>query len=129
MAAELAVVAPILFLVIFGMFELGRLVMVRQALTNAAREGCRTAALATTSSSEDAEAAVRSYLQSVIPDAANVSKVAVTVDPSGLTGISPGTPVTVNVEVNSSVVSWLPGNFLGFGDEIVLSGRSTQRRE
>ena len=34
---EFAVVAPVLFLVIFGMFEMARMVMVKQAVVNAAR--------------------------------------------------------------------------------------------
>ena len=45
---EFAIIAPIVFLVIFGLMEMGRLVMVKQAVTNAAREGCREASLATT---------------------------------------------------------------------------------
>lgn len=36
-------VAPVLFLFVFGIIEIGRMLMVRQALTNAAREGCRKA--------------------------------------------------------------------------------------
>ena len=38
---EFALVAPLLFLVVIGMVEFGRMVMVQQILTNASREGAR----------------------------------------------------------------------------------------
>ena len=126
---EFALVAPVIFLFVFGIIEFGRLVMVQQSLTNAAREGCRTAVLATTTSQEDADAAVRGYLQSGISDSSNVDKVRVSVTPASLAGISSGTSVTVEVEVNYSDVSWLPGNLLGFVGDPVLGAQSTQERE
>src|SRR5262245_57058974 len=51
-AVEFAVVAPIFLLLVFGMIEYGRMVMVYQIVTNASREGARAAVLdgATTSS-------------------------------------------------------------------------------
>ncbi len=42
---EFAIVAPIFFLLIFGMIEFGRVVMVQQLLTNASREGARLGVL------------------------------------------------------------------------------------
>jgi Flp pilus assembly protein TadG len=43
-AVELALLVPLLCTLAMGMFELGRLVMVKQTLTNAARKACRTGA-------------------------------------------------------------------------------------
>ena len=43
-AVEFAVVAPFLFLLATGAFEVGRGIMVRQMLTDAARKACRTGA-------------------------------------------------------------------------------------
>src|SRR5262249_24414402 len=43
--AEFAAGAPVLALLMMGMLELGRAVMVKESLTNAARKGCRTASL------------------------------------------------------------------------------------
>lgn len=40
-AVEFAAVAPIFVLLLFGMLEFGRMVMVQQILTNATREGAR----------------------------------------------------------------------------------------
>jgi Flp pilus assembly protein TadG len=39
---ELALVIPLLLLLVLGMFELARALLVRQILTDAARKGCRT---------------------------------------------------------------------------------------
>ncbi len=44
-AVEMAIVTPILLTMLFGIIEYGWVFTVRQALTTAAREGARTAAL------------------------------------------------------------------------------------
>jgi Flp pilus assembly protein TadG len=43
-AVELAFVAPILMTVLFGLWEIGRMIQLQQVLSNAAREGARVAA-------------------------------------------------------------------------------------
>ena len=45
---EFAVVAPLLFTLLFGIIEYGYMFMVRQTVVNAAREACRIAILQTT---------------------------------------------------------------------------------
>ena len=57
-AVELAVVAPILLTLVFGIIEFGWTMMVRQSLINAAREGCRAATLKYTSVAALEEAVV-----------------------------------------------------------------------
>jgi Flp pilus assembly protein TadG len=42
---EFAVIAPVIFLAIFGLIEVGRVFMVLHGLETSAREGCRTAIL------------------------------------------------------------------------------------
>ena len=59
-------VAPLFLLFIFALVEFGRYVMVEQALTNAAREGSRTAALATTKDTLRVRAAVDDGLRGVL---------------------------------------------------------------
>jgi Flp pilus assembly protein TadG len=125
---EFAIVVPVVFVLVFGLIEFGRMLMVRQSMTNATREACRMAVLATTNSDEAVEAAVRSRLQSVIPDASDADKVTVSVTPTSLSGISSGAPITVEASVDFSDVSWLPGDFLGLFD-VVISAESTQERE
>ena len=126
---EFALVAPLLFLLVFGFIEFGRFVMVQQSLTDGAREGCRKASLVTTSSEQAVDAAVRVYLQTVISDSSDVDKVRVSITPASLSGISSETPITVEVAVNASSVSWLPGNFLGLVGDPVIAAKATQERE
>ena len=45
-AVEFAVVAPVFFALVLGLVEFGRMTMVKQALSDAACIGCRTASLA-----------------------------------------------------------------------------------
>lgn len=118
---EFAIVAPVFFLLVFGMIEYGRLVMVQQVLTNASREGARQAVLdgSTTSSVTDA---VQNYLT-----AARISgpTIAVNPDPPSTAGF--GDPVTVTVSVPFNQVSWLPSPmFLG---GTTMSAVTVMRRE
>ena len=128
-AVEFAVVAPIMFLFVFGLIEVGRMLMVQQALTNAAREGCRKACLATTTSATAVDTVVRNTLQVAVPNASNALKVLVGTTPTALSGLSSGTAVTVNLQVRFSDVSWMPGNFLHALGDPMLSAQSVQERE
>jgi Flp pilus assembly protein TadG len=125
-AVEMAVVAPLVFLLVFGLVEFARMVMLQQALVNAARQGSRTAILANVSNSSDAEAAVRTFLSDSISSSSDTSKVRVTITPSTLAGMASGTSVTTRVEVTFSDVSWAPPSFLG---GTVLVGESTMKKE
>jgi hypothetical protein len=68
-------------------------------------------------------------LQGVIPNANDPSIVQVGTTPSALGGISSGTPVTVGLQVQFSDVSWLPGNFLSYLGDPVISAQTIQDRE
>ncbi|NQU24217.1 MAG: pilus assembly protein [Candidatus Nealsonbacteria bacterium] len=105
---EFAVVAPVFFLLVFGMLEFGRMVMVQQILTNASREGARRAVLEQ-STKADVENTIAVFL-----DNQSVSGATVTVTPDPLTSVGFGDPVSVVVSVPYSQVSWLPTpGFLG----------------
>ena len=99
---EFAVVAPVFFLLVFGILEFGRMVMVQQVLTNASREGARRAVLEQ-STKADVESTITAYLGNQ-----TVPGVTVTVAPDPLTSVGFGDPVTVTVAVPYSQVSWLP---------------------
>ena len=119
-AVEFALVAPIFFLLVFGLIEFGRMMMIQQSLTNAAREGSRVAILPTTKDGADVEAAMRDYLQSVMSNAADTGEVRVTV-PSNLATAASGANLTVSVEVDYLDVSWLPLGYLGLNPTIAAS--------
>ena len=125
-AVEFALVAPVFLLLVFSLFEFGRMMMVQQSLTNAAREGCREAVLATTINSSDVDKAVRDYLQSITSKATNTGTVRVTV-PAGLADCAAGTELTVAVQVDYKDVTWIPLGYLGLNPTI--HAEQTSRRE
>ena len=131
---EFAVVAPVLFLLIFGILELGRLVMVQQLMTNAVREGCRKAVLGSTTTDSTVETVVRHYLRAGgMPEtvASNPAKVSVSVSPSGsLVGLDIGTSITVQARLTSfSEVTWLPMSYLGSMTDVAVQASATMHRE
>jgi Flp pilus assembly protein TadG len=101
--AEFAVVVPILILLVFGMLEFSRVMMVQEILVNAAREGCRKATLPG-STSDNVNTVVSTYLtNSGISGAPNP-----TINPTDPSTANAGDPITVTVSVPFNNVSWLP---------------------
>ena len=123
---EVAVTLPVFLLMIMLIFEISRMMMVQQCLNYAAQEGCRKASLATTLSNAQVDAVVHNALQATIPNSNNSATVTVT--PTLSAAIGSGTPVTVNVQVQYSDVSWLPGTFLNYLGDPLLTGWSIQDR-
>lgn len=120
-AVEFALVAPVFFLLVFGMIEYGRMVMVQQLLTNAAREGARRGVLDGSTTAE-VSTAVTNYLSG-----ASVNGATVTVTPNPPSSATFGQPVTVQVSVPFNAVSWLPSPlFLGGR---TLTSTAIMRRE
>jgi len=113
-------VLPVFVILVFGMIEYGRMVMVQQVITNASREGARKAVLdgATTSA---VQTAVTTYLTNA---AISGGSTAVSPDPS--TAAS-GDPITVTVSIPFSAVSWLPSPMYLGGKTLAAS--TTMRRE
>jgi len=118
---EFAILAPLMFLLVFGMIDVGRAVMVQNLLTNAARDGARTAVL-DGSTVSDVETQVSDYLA-----ASSVPGVSVTVSPDPLTSADIGDPVSVNVQVPFNAVSWLPSSWFLAG--VTLESTVVMRRE
>ncbi len=115
---EFAIVAPVFIMLIFGMIEYGRMVMVQQLMTNAVREGARRAVL---------EGATTPAVNTVVKDylvsgniTANDSDITVNID----TGNS---RAVVSLTIPFTRVSWLPSPmFLGSAN---LNANSTMRLE
>jgi Flp pilus assembly protein TadG len=120
-AVEFAIVAPLFFLLLFGMIEYGRCVLVQQVLTNASREGARRAVLDGTDTSDVIEV-IDGYLAN-----ASITGATVTVNPDPPGNALFGEPVAVTVQVPFSQVSWLPAPmFLG---NTMMTATSVMRRE
>ena len=120
-AVEFAVVAPVFLLLVFGMIEYGRMVMVQQVITNASREGARVGVLDGSTNQEVVDT-VTSYLNSGSISGANI-----TVTPTNPEDAEFGDPVTVTVDISFSQVSWLPSPMYLGGT--TLSASTVMRRE
>jgi Flp pilus assembly protein TadG len=118
---ELAITAPLLFLLVFGMIDVGRAVMVQNLITNAARDGARSAVL----DGAEAEEIATRIEQYLVDSSVNGASATVTPNPLSLADL--GDPVTVTVQVPFSAVSWLPSTFYFQGTE--LTATVVMRRE
>jgi Flp pilus assembly protein TadG len=120
-AVEFACVAPLFFLLVFGLIEYGRMVMVQQLLTNGAREGARVGVL-DGSTETKVKTAVNNYL---LP--AGIKNTTTTVSPNPPSSATATSPVTVTVSVGFKDVSWLPSPLYLNGK--TLSFSAVMRRE
>jgi Flp pilus assembly protein TadG len=124
------VVAPVFFLLVFGMIEFGRMVMVQQIITNASREGARCAVLDPKqgmTKHDEVVSLVTGYLTNAgIP---NVTTNCVSVNPTEPSdpSVKPGDPVTVTVTIPFNQVSWIPTPLFLGGKSLVAS--TVMRRE
>ncbi len=118
---EFALVAPVFMLLVFGMIEYGRMVMVQQILTNASREGARRAVLDGVATSE-VQTSVENYLTDASISGATITVTSVPAVPPDYAD-----SMTVSVAIPFSQVSWLPSPmFLG---SQTLTATTTMRRE
>jgi Flp pilus assembly protein TadG len=123
--AEFAFVAPVVFILFFGVIELGRGLMVAHLLTNAARVGCRAGVIEGVSTTTITNA-VKSSLTGVGISGENVS-VQVNDGATDASASKAGDEITVSASIPFSSVTWLPfGSFLSGK---TLSGQYTLRRE
>jgi len=122
-AVEFAIVAPLFFLLVFGMIEYGRMVMVQQVITNASREGARRAVLDGATTTE-VRTKVNNYLESA-GIAQNDEYITVSPDPPTSAGYRE--PVSVSVTVPFSEVSWIPAPMFLKG--VDLSATTVMSRE
>lgn len=122
-AVEFAIVAPVFFLLVFGMIEYGRMVMVQQVITNASREGARVGVL-DGSTTAQVQTAVTNYLTAAkIPTGSATT----TVSPSPPSSAGYGGAVSCTVAVGFNSVSWLPAPLFLGGK--TLTATATMRRE
>jgi Flp pilus assembly protein TadG len=119
-AVEFAIVAPIFFLLVMGIIEVGRALMVQQVLINASRVGARRAVMLSSTEAE-AVSAAEQYAAGV-----GISGVAVEVTPDPSTA-GAGDAVTVDVSISYGAVSWLPSPWFMGGK--TLSSASVMRKE
>ena len=130
---EMALVLPIFLMVVLGIIEFGRALMVSQLVTNSAREGARSAMLDGSTNAE-----VTQDIKTFLQDACNVSQdqVTVTVTVTPATGnpdpgnqvanASPRDLINILVQVPFDQVALLSGDYLA-GKNLV--GEASMRHE
>jgi Flp pilus assembly protein TadG len=122
---EFAIVGPIVFLLFFGLIELGRGLMVVHLLTNAARVGCRVGVIEGTSTTAITNV-VKNSLTGVGINAETVN-VQVNDGSTDASASKAGDEITVTASIPMSSVTWLPfGSYLSGK---TLTGQYTLRRE
>jgi Flp pilus assembly protein TadG len=119
---EIAILLPVLGVIMMGMFELSRGVMVKQMLTGAARKGCRTGIIHQYGNSD-----IKNDVINVMQDNGfgtslfnppTIGSINITVtDPDGNSlsdalDATPGTMVSVQVVIPVSSVQWVSAYFL-----------------
>ncbi len=99
---EMALVAPLVFMLIFAAIEFGRLLMAIHGMEEAAREGCRVAVLK--------DSTTNSVTQTVNNRLATfgISQSQLTITPNPPGNAEQWDPVSVNISVTYENVSWLP---------------------
>lgn len=119
-AVEFAIIAPIFILLIFGIIEFGRVMMVQQILVNASREGARRAVL------EDAtaESVRQTVVEYLTRSSINVPPDNVSVSPDPGNAIN-NQEISVRISVPFADVSLVPP-FIYNGD---LKANTTMRSE
>ena len=121
---EAALVLPLFFMVLLGIVEFGRAMMVSQLLTTAARDAGRSAIM-DGSTNKEVTSTVTDFLQSTVGVVPHDVFVQITVSPGGtLANASRGATCTVVIDVAFDKVSFIPGDYLG-GQR--LQGRCAMR--
>lgn len=116
---EFAIVAPLLFVILFGIIEFGILLYDKAMITNASREGARAGIVFNHPNRiTDAEinAVVMNYCQDYLISFDSGSTLTVLISRTG-TGVEPGDSLTVSLDY--------PFQFLVFSNLIALIGGST----
>lgn len=130
---EVAFVLPIFLMVVWGIIEFGRAMMVGQMVTNAARHGVRIAVI-DGSTNDTVRTAVTEFLVSSLGVDAGAVDITISVDPAP-GNIDPGDNLIaaqskdlcqIRVAVPYDEVSYLAGQFLRGAD---LVGQCTMRHE
>jgi Flp pilus assembly protein TadG len=123
-ALEFAIVAPLFFLLVFGLVELGRCLMVQHLLTNAARQGCRVAVIEGKTTA-DVNTTVTNLLSGQ-----GISGATTTVQVNGATADAStavaGDKINVSVSIPAGSTSWVPNAQYCLG---TITGAYTLRRE
>jgi hypothetical protein len=118
---EFALVVPVMLTLTFGLIEMGRISMVKEAVTQATREGARVG-VRPTASLDDVRTRVNEELQIM-----GITGATVVVTPTQWDAAMPGDDVSVSITIPISAVSLVPSSFSFASLDIVAE--TVMRRE
>jgi Flp pilus assembly protein TadG len=113
-------VAPVFFLLVIGIIEVGRAMMVQQVIINAARVGARHAVTLSATLQSTVDTATE-YAKNV-----GVNGLAVTVSPDPATADA-SDEITVTTTIDFASVTWVPSPWFMGGK--ILTASSVMRKE
>jgi Flp pilus assembly protein TadG len=133
--AEFAIILPVVFLLIAGIIEFGRAWNIKQAVTDAAREGARYTVIVDTRTTGEVESLVRQRLvlanidTTDPPTVVTISPTAFWKCPAGVAGAS-GAEMTVQVTTTYHM-AWVGAlmSWAGAASTIPISSQATMRNE
>jgi len=120
---EAALVVPILLYLAFGTVEFGYFFYVKNNLQGAAREGVR-ASIPPGATNTDVTSAISSQMTAA---GLQSSGYTVTTTPSNISGLAPGTTVTVNVQCTWGTVGLRPLQLISAAK--LVKGQAVMRKE
>ncbi len=126
-AVEFAIVATVFFMFVFGIFEIGRLVMLQQIMGEACRQGARRAILENASETAVVDQVTAKLAANSIPGATVTITWANKETQSNMANLGFQDPLTVRATVPYSDVSWLVPTWVLSGS--VMEAQSTMRIE
>lgn len=118
---EFALIVPVMLTFTFGLIEMSRISMIKEAVVQASREGARVG-VRPSATVADVQTRVNEELAIMDITTANV-----VITPSYLDEASPGDDVTVRITIPISDISFVPG-FFSFGGVDIIA-ETTMRRE
>ncbi|WP_220498155.1 TadE/TadG family type IV pilus assembly protein [Rhodopirellula sp. JC639] len=118
---EFALIVPVMLTFTFGLIEMGRISIIKEAVVQASREGARVG-IRPTASIEDIQARINEELAIM-----NISSANVVITPSYLGEAEPGDDIRVRITIPITDVSYVPGFFAFEGMDIVAE--TVMRRE
>ncbi len=117
---EFALIFPILFLILMGIFDMGRAIYYSSVLHNAAREGARYASISPTDTA-GIDAAVQALAVGIAPNDLDIT----------ITPVRGGSYDLVEVAVtyDMPIVTPLIGAFFGGGNAVTLGSQASMKTE
>lgn len=119
----MAIAAPVLLLIVIGLFEMGHAFMIKHLLQDAAREGCRVA-VSPKATNGTVESSVNKLLQEKGIQGATMT-ILVNNASTNVNQAKAGDNISVTIQVNTSSVSVVPSGYLN--GQLTVS--SVRRRE